>query len=264
MSRPVSPATSIGTHISGISHPPSSRKRRRISVLNGISGDELLNRISDWDDGQKSASSISHTSRSPLSLSAISTETPKGEDNKATRASAPPVLDKPLPRGHLDHPVNWYEDIEKAQVPTELDKLRNEYQEILETCHSRITRLMRHTNVLQGNTRQQAEETQLQKLVQQQAEQILSLTAERDYYRDERDFYHDHFTRFGPPIYSAPPPLRRPPSPYCPETSPLRVSLKDAKHRDKDSGDSAEPISKSLHPSQKRKHDTVDGGNDVV
>ncbi|KAI2990959.1 hypothetical protein CBS147482_6787 [Aspergillus niger] len=265
MSRPVSPATSIGSHISGISHPPSSRKRRRISVLNGISGDELLNRISDWDDGQKSASSISHTSRSSLSLSAISPATPK-EDNKATRVPAPPVLIDPLPRGHLDDPFDWYEnieeaqvptelddpfdwyeDIEEAQVPTELDKLRNDYQAELKASHSHIARLVRQNNVLQGNIRVQAAEIrflrekrdhfrdmqsnsnadpklrsnwdseQQQELIQLQAEQVQSLTAERDYYRHERDYYRDRI-RFTS-LTGSPPPLPRPFSPYDPKTS---------------------------------------------
>ncbi|CAK40498.1 hypothetical protein CBS115989_9624 [Aspergillus niger] len=285
MSRPVSPATSIGTHISGISHPPGSRKRRRISVLNGISGDELLNRISDWDDGQKSASSISHTSRSSLSLSAISPATPK-EDNKATRVPAPSVLVDPLPRGHLDDPFDWYEDIEEAQVPTELDKLRNDYQAELKASHSRIARLVRQINVLQGNIRLQAAEIrflreqrdhfrdmqsnsnadpklrsnwdseQQQELIQLQAEQVQSLTAERDYYRHERDYYRDRIPRLTS-LTGSPPPLPRPLSPYDPKTSVLPASLKSSGHQDKAEGDFVERSSMSLHSPQKRKRDTA-------
>ncbi|GCB24531.1 hypothetical protein AAWM_07416 [Aspergillus awamori] len=278
MSRPVSPATSIGSHISGISHPPSSRKRRRISVLNGISGDELLNRVGNWDDGQNSASSISHTSRSSLSLSAISPATPKG-DNKATRGPAPPVLVDPLPRGHLDDLFDLYEDIEEARVPTELAKLLNDYEAQLEAGHCRIARLMRQINVLQGKIRLQAAEIrflreqrdhfrdrqinsyadptlrshwdseQQGELIQLQAEQVQSLTAERDYYRD-------CISRLTS-LTGSPPLLPRPFSPYDPKTSVLLASLENSGHQDKAEGDYVEPASMSLHSSQKRKRDTA-------
>ncbi|KAG2005274.1 hypothetical protein GB937_008817, partial [Aspergillus fischeri] len=50
--RPSSSASSIGSHVSGISHPPGSRKRRKSTIIADVPSDVLLRRVDDWDDGQ--------------------------------------------------------------------------------------------------------------------------------------------------------------------------------------------------------------------
>ncbi|KAJ5688699.1 hypothetical protein N7462_003091 [Penicillium macrosclerotiorum] len=49
--RAVSPASSAGSHVSGVSHPPGSRKRRRSTIVTDVSSGDLLSSIDKWDDG---------------------------------------------------------------------------------------------------------------------------------------------------------------------------------------------------------------------
>lgn len=69
--RPCSPVSSIGSHASGISHPPGERKRRRITLAD-VSSDVLLNSIDDWDDGRESRQCLAGTSSEDLAFSAFS------------------------------------------------------------------------------------------------------------------------------------------------------------------------------------------------
>ncbi|KAE8385484.1 hypothetical protein BDV23DRAFT_188224 [Aspergillus alliaceus] len=47
-----SPAYSMGSHGSGISHPPGSRNKRRSSIKAGMPSEVLLKRVYDWVDAQ--------------------------------------------------------------------------------------------------------------------------------------------------------------------------------------------------------------------
>ncbi|KAL4935079.1 hypothetical protein BDV06DRAFT_138648 [Aspergillus oleicola] len=49
--RPVSPASSIGSHGSGVSHPPGSRNGRRAQVSTDLSAGDLLDYVNNWNDG---------------------------------------------------------------------------------------------------------------------------------------------------------------------------------------------------------------------
>ncbi|KAJ5167144.1 uncharacterized protein N7482_005925 [Penicillium canariense] len=63
--RPVSPGSSSGSHASGVSHPPGSRNGRKLTILNNISSDELLDSVENWDDGCYSTSPIPSQSSVP-------------------------------------------------------------------------------------------------------------------------------------------------------------------------------------------------------
>ncbi|RAH56684.1 hypothetical protein BO85DRAFT_520807 [Aspergillus piperis CBS 112811] len=263
MSRPASPASSVGSHISGISHPPNSCKRPHTSVLNGVSGDELLNRVNDWDDGPNRVSLKSPTSRRFLGLSEHFTRTPKEENNKATRVPEPPVLDEILPSSHVDHESNRDGDIEESKASDELDNSRKDYQAKLSAWRFRHILVVRQNSsqykTIQeqaGEIRQQAREIRFlrkqrddyrdmwrnylvprlpshwdteQQLLQ--AEQIRSLTAERDYYRGERDLYRSHIIRLGLLADL-----------HLPEAPLESASLKDAEGQDKGSTDCTDSI----------------------
>ncbi|KAL2864389.1 uncharacterized protein BJX67DRAFT_224262 [Aspergillus lucknowensis] len=54
--KPVSPASSIGSHGSGVSHPPVSRSGRRNPVLTDVSTDDLLDSVNNWFDGHSRSS----------------------------------------------------------------------------------------------------------------------------------------------------------------------------------------------------------------
>ncbi|OQE32345.1 hypothetical protein PENSTE_c001G08591 [Penicillium steckii] len=98
-SRPCSPSSSIGSHGSGISHPPGTRKRRRTTLTN-VSSDALLRSINDWDDGQdlkKSRGKASSTASPPhfpgselvnwSGSQGTCPQTPYESSNEATRES---------------------------------------------------------------------------------------------------------------------------------------------------------------------------------
>ncbi|KAJ5905400.1 uncharacterized protein N7473_002316 [Penicillium subrubescens] len=90
--RAVSPASSAGSHVSGVSHPPGSRKRRRSTILTDVSSDELLSSIDKWDDGSGPLESPSSKSgiRSHSYGSVITYNNPFMFDSTRTEYARPP------------------------------------------------------------------------------------------------------------------------------------------------------------------------------
>ncbi|OKO92769.1 hypothetical protein PENSUB_12754 [Penicillium subrubescens] len=98
--RAVSPASSAGSHVSGVSHPPGSRKRRRSTILTDVSSDELLSSIDKWDDGSGPLESPSSKSgiRSHSYGSVITYNNPFMFDSTRTEYASTPPYPKDVPR----------------------------------------------------------------------------------------------------------------------------------------------------------------------
>jgi hypothetical protein len=83
-SRPSSPASSVGSHASGISHPPGSMKRRRSTVLSNLSSDDIIRDIiGDVEDEDHQHAILSKPSI-PIPLRPMShrTDQPEGFNGK--------------------------------------------------------------------------------------------------------------------------------------------------------------------------------------
>lgn len=149
-----SPAPSSCSHVSGSSHPPGVRPRKRRRTSANVSFNESQIRVNSWNDGQGPPQSIS--------MRRTVSDNTQNQSLRVSGEASPRFLDRTQ---------------QEIQMRTRISVLQTEIQRLGVIIQGR-DELLHHT---------QREIEEKDEIIRHQRSQILSLTSERNYLKSTRD-----------------------------------------------------------------------------